>query len=792
MTNPDQNRAIDPVCGMSVTIATAKHTHEHAGTTYYFCCGGCRTKFEGDPSKYLPEVAAPPVVHVHAHAHAHSHSVVPSGSKPWYCPMCEGVESDVPGDCPRCGMALERAPGVADADGHPHEHEHGELGDMRRRLWISLAFSLPLFVLAMGPMLVPGAFAGLAHATRRFIELGLATPVVLWCGAPFFLRAWRSLRNRSLNMWTLIGLGVGVAYVYSVVATLLPDLFPASLRGHHGEVEVYFEAAGTIVSLVLIGQVLELRARSRTGEAIRGLLGLQAKTARRIANDSSESEVPIADIVVGDRLRVRPGEKIPVDGVVLEGRSSVDESMLTGEPVPVTKTTGDRLVGATINGAGGLVMRAEKVGRETLLAQIIALVGAAQRSRAPIQGLADKVSGVFVPTVVGVAVLSFVIWSVWGPEPRLAHALINAVAVLIIACPCALGLATPISITVALGRGATAGVLFADAKAIERLEKVDVLLIDKTGTLTMGKPELSRVEVLEGGPTEDELLAWVASLERGSEHSLAGAIVAGAQQRGLRLESAREFSVVPGEGVTGRVGERRIAVGNKRLLGKVVDAAALERLGERAEVLRREGQSAVLIAIDGRAAGLITVADPIKPTAKAALDELRSDGLRIVMLTGDAQATAAHVAAQLGITEFVAEVLPADKADHVARLQAEGHVVAMAGDGINDAPALARADVGIAMSTGTDVAIGSAGVTLLEGDLRGILRARTLSRATMRNIKQNLGFAFLYNSLGVPIAAGVLYPIFGLLLSPMLAAAAMSLSSVSVIGNALRLRTVKL
>ncbi len=781
MSDHEHERATDPVCGMSVNIATAKHQFELGGTTYYFCGGSCRTKFEADPDKYLSKAAEAP-------DHAHIPTVVPSGQKAYYCPMDPGVESDTPGDCPICGMALERTPGFADADEPEQNHE---LDDMRRRLWISLLFSVPLFVLAMAPMVVPDAFAGIDPRVRRFIELGLATPVVVWCGAPFFARAWRSLRNRALNMWTLIGLGTGVAYVYSVIAALAPDLFPASLHGHHG-VEVYFEAAGTIVSLVLVGQVLELRARSRTGAAIRGLLGLQAKTARRLTKCGHEKEVPIADIVVGDRLRVRPGEKIPVDGVVLEGHSSVDESMLTGEPLPVTKTVGDRVVGATINGAGGLVMRAEKVGRETLLAQIITLVGAAQRSRAPIQSLADKVSGVFVPTVVGVAVLAFVSWAIWGPEPRLAHALVNAVAVLIIACPCALGLATPISITVALGRGATAGVLFADAKAIERLRQVDVLVIDKTGTLTMGKPQLGTVEPSADGPSDDELLGLVASLERGSEHHLASAILAGAEQRGLQLEEASEFSVVPGEGVSGRVRGREIAVGNARLLAKFVDADALTQLSERAEVLRREGQSAVLVAIDGRAAGLITVTDPIKPTAKPALDELRAEGMRIVMLTGDAKATAAHVAAQLGITEFAAEVLPADKADHVARLRSEGRVVAMAGDGINDAPALARADVGIAMSTGTDVAIGSAGLTLLEGDLRGILRARKLSHATMRNIQQNLAFAFLYNALGVPIAAGALYPVFGLLLSPMLAAAAMSLSSVSVIGNALRLRTIDL
>jgi Cu+-exporting ATPase len=835
MSDHVQERATDPVCGMSVTIATAKHTHEHAGTTYYFCGAGCRTKFAVDPSKYLREAKpTPAVAHTHAvapepHSQVHTHTVVPSGAKAWYCPMDEGVESDTPGDCPICGMALERTPGFGGAE--EPEEDNSELVDMRRRLWISLAFSLPLFVLSMAPMLVPGAFAGLPHATRRLIELGLATPVVLWCGWPFLARAWRSVRiwhlNRrskserpegpptewagrgaagfGLNMWTLIGLGVGVAYVYSVIATLAPGLFPASLRGHHGEVEVYFEAAGTVVTLVLVGQVLELRARSRTGAAIRALLGLQAKTARRIADDGSEIEVEIADIAIGDRLRVRPGEKIPVDGMVLDGHSSVDESMLTGEPLPVSKKVGDRLVGATINGVGGMIMRADKVGSGTMLAQIIALVGKAQRSRAPIQGLADKVSAVFVPTVVGVALLAFAIWSLWGPEPRLAHGLINAVAVLIIACPCALGLATPISIMVALGRGASAGVLFANAEAIERLEQVDVLVIDKTGTLTIGKPELARVESVADGLTPNELLAIVAALERGSEHPLAAAIVAGAQQRGLRLGNTSEFSVVPGEGIIGRIddlGDLQVAVGNRRLLGKLssrpgaraeaVEASALESLAERADVLRSEGQTAVLVAIDGRAAGLITVADPIKPTTRASLDELRADGLRIVMLTGDAHTTAAHVAGQLGLSEFVAEVLPADKAAHVARLQAEGRVVAMAGDGINDAPALARADVGIAMSTGTDVAIGSAGLTLLEGDLRGIARARRLSRATMRNIKQNLAFAFLYNTLGVPIAAGVLYPVLGLLLSPMLAAAAMSLSSVSVITNALRLRAVQL
>ncbi|PRQ03323.1 Silver exporting P-type ATPase [Enhygromyxa salina] len=769
----------------------------------------------------------------HCHHHDHEGSVEPSGSKPWYCPMCAGVEADEPGECPKCGMALEKLPSVGASPSktewtcpmHPEvardepgecpkcgmaleprtvildaedEPDNPELVDMRRRLWISLLFSIPLFVLAMAPMILPGDPLGfIPHATRSWIELGLATPVVLWCGWPFFVRAIRSVKTWNLNMWTLIGLGVGVAYVYSLVATVAPGLFPAAMRGGHGQIGVYFEAAGTIVSLVLVGQVLELRARSRTGAAIRELLGMAAKTARRIADDGSEADVPISEVAVGDRLRVRPGEKIPVDGEVLSGHSSVDESMLTGEPLPVDKALGDRLVGATINTTGALVMRADKVGAETMLAQIVKLVSEAQRSRAPIQALADKVSAVFVPTVVGAALVAFGVWALWGPEPRLAYALINAVAVLIIACPCALGLATPISIMVALGRGAQAGVLFADAEAVERLGQVDVLVVDKTGTLTAGKPTLTVVEPVAGGPSEDELLTWVAALERGSEHPLAAAIVAGAEDRGLARPDAEDFDAITGKGVVGRVGGRRLAIGKRGLLVDEIGAdpealALLERLDEEARALRGTGQTAMLVAVDRRPAGLIAVADPIKATTPEALAGLRRDGLRIVMLTGDAEATAAHVAAELGIDEFVAEILPADKAEQVARLSAEGHTVAMAGDGINDAPALARAEVGIAMGTGTDVAIGSAGVTLLEGDLRGILRARALSRATMRNIKQNLVFAFAYNALGVPIAAGALYPLFGVLLSPMIAAAAMSFSSVSVITNALRLRSVDL
>ena len=737
--------------------------------------------------------------------------------------MCEGVESESPGDCPKCGMALERAPGVGDrkvewtCPMHPEivrdqpgecpicgmaleprtievsPRENPELAQMRRRLCVALVFSVPLFVLAMAPMLIPGAFDFLPHAIRKWIELALATPVVLWCGWPFLVRGVRSVKTWNLNMWTLIGLGVSVAYVYSVVATIAPGVFPPAMRSDHGQVPVYFEAAAIIVALVLVGQVLELRARSRTGAAIEALLGMAPKTARKLLDDGREVDVDIAAIEVGDRLRVRPGEKVPVDGTVLEGHGPVDESMLTGEPLPVDKQPGDPLIGATQNRTGSLIMRAEKVGSETMLARIVALVAEAQRSRAPIQGLADKVSAVFVPVVVAIAVVAFAAWTIWGPEPRLAHALVNAVAVLIIACPCALGLATPISITVAMGRGAQAGVLFANAEAIERLEQIEVLVVDKTGTLTEGKPELALVEPVAGGPGEDQLLGLVASLERGSEHPLAAAIVAGAERRGVRLRSAEQFESRTGKGVIGRVDGRSVAIGNHALLVEQnVKGSALAALDDRAEQLRSEGKTAMLVAIDGAAAGLIAVADPIKSTTREAIASLHADGLEIVMLTGDAQATAAHVAAALGIDRFVAGLLPHDKDAEIVALQRAGKRVAMAGDGINDAPALARADVGIAMGTGTDVAIGSAAVTLIKGDLRAILRARRLSRATMRNIKQNLAFAFLYNSLGVPIAAGVLYPFLGVLLSPMIAAAAMSFSSVSVIGNALRLRRAEL
>ncbi|MFO7564590.1 MAG: heavy metal translocating P-type ATPase [Enhygromyxa sp.] len=820
MSDQQPEKARDPVCGMSVTIATAKHTLEHEGQTHYFCGAGCKRKFAADPDEYLGKQRS--CCHHAPEDHA-PEPVTPSGQKPWYCPMCPGVESDTPDECPKCGMALERAPGAAtrkvewtcpmhpevvrDAPGECPKcgmaleprtieaapRDNPELDEMRRRLFVALVFTIPLFVLAMGPMLLPGdVFGFIPHGLRKWIELALATPVVLWCGWPFLVRGVRSVKTWNLNMWTLIGLGVSVAYVYSIVATIAPDLFPPAMRGAHG-VPVYFEAAAMIVALVLVGQVLELRARSRTGAAIEALLGMAPKTARKLLDDGRELDVDIAAIVAGDRLRVRPGEKVPVDGTVLEGHGAVDESMLTGEPLPVEKRPGDPLIGATQNGTGSLIMQAEKVGSETMLARIVALVAEAQRSRAPIQALADKVSGVFVPTVVAIALLAFVVWAIWGPQPRLAYALVNAVAVLIIACPCALGLATPISITVAMGRGAQAGVLFANAEAVERLEQVEVLVVDKTGTLTEGKPELALVEPIAGGPSEDQLLRLVASLERGSEHPLAAAIVAGAEQRELRLSAAEQFESRTGKGVLGRVEGRSIAIGNHALLVEEgVDGSALAALGERAEALRAEGKTAMLVAVDGAAAGLIAVADPIKASTPEAIASLRADGLEIVMLTGDAPATAAFVAAQLGIERYVAELLPQDKDDEVAALQRTGKRVAMAGDGINDAPALARADVGIAMGTGTDVAIGSAGVTLVKGDLRAILRARRLSRATMRNIKQNLAFAFLYNSLGVPVAAGVLYPFFGLLLSPMIAAAAMSFSSVSVIGNALRLRRAPL
>jgi Cu+-exporting ATPase len=682
-------------------------------------------------------------------------------------------------------MALE--PETPTAAGGEEVEENHELRDMSRRFWFSVALSAPIVLLAMGHMLFGGAIVHLVPArTRTLLELALATPVCVWAAWPFYARAVASVRNRSLNMFTLIGLGVGVAYVYSVVAALLPGIFPASFR-EEGVVAVYFEAAAVIVTLVLLGQVLELRARSQTGKAIKKLLGLQPKTARRVDNNGHEHDIPLAHVHVGNRLRVRPGEKVPVDGIVIEGSSAVDESMVTGESMPVEKHTGDRVIGSTLNASGSFVMRAEKVGAETLLARIVAMVAEAQRSRAPIQRLADVVSGYFVPIVIAIAAIAFVVWGLVGPEPRLAHAIVMAVAVLIVACPCALGLATPMSIMVATGKGATIGVLFRNAEAIETLRKVDTLVVDKTGTLTEGKPKLVRVEA--NGIDERELLRLAASLERGSEHPLAAAIVTGAVERGVSPAEAEEFVSVAGKGVQGRVGGRDVALGNSALMESI--GVSSSDLVERAEAMRADGATVMFVTIDGRAAGLLGVADPIKESTPLALRTLQEEGIRVVMLTGDSKTTGEAVARKLGIREVMAEVLPDQKASIVKRLQSEGRVVAMAGDGVNDAPALAQADVGIAMGTGTDVAMESAGVTLVRGDLRGIARARRLSRRTMTNIKQNLFFAFVYNAAGVPIAAGVLYPFFGLLLSPIIAAAAMSFSSVSVIGNALRLRNAK-
>ena len=720
-----------------------------------------------------------------ASAHDQTHHSMYFRAMDWTCPMHPEVLRSEPGSCPICGMALEPRDVTLD-----DETANPELADMTRRFWLAAAFTLPLVAVAMGDLL-PGEPISrmLSPRARTLLELGLATPVCLWSAWPFYLRFVQSLRNKSLNMWTLIGLGVGVAYGYSVIAALAPQVFPTSFRGPGGEVAVYFEAAGMIVTLILLGQVLELRARGQTGAAIKKLLGLAAKTARRIRDDGSDEDVPLGHVATGDRLRVRPGEKVPVDGVILQGTSSVDESMVTGEPIPVEKHEGDQVIGATINGTGMLVVRAEKVGAESLLSRIVAMVAEAQRSRAPIQKLADVVSGYFVPIVIGAAIVTFVVWSLVGPDPRMAHALINAVAVLIIACPCALGLATPMSIMVATGKGASLGVLFKDAEAIEVMRKVDTLVVDKTGTLTMGRPALVTVETV---PDLDatELLSAAASLERSSEHPLAEAIVGGAQERGISVPDAESFASVTGKGVLGRVAGRAVALGNRKLLEQL--GASAGSFADRADELRGQGQTVMFVVVDDEVAGILGVADPIKENTPDAIAALHEEGIRVVMLTGDNRKTADAVAARLSIDEVIAEVLPDQKAEVVKRLQEAGNVVAMAGDGINDAPALARAHVGIAMGTGTDVAIESAGVTLVKGDLRGIVRARKLSRATMANIKQNLFFAFVYNSLGVPIAAGVLYPAFGLLLSPMIAAAAMSFSSVSVIVNSLRLRHLEI
>jgi Cu+-exporting ATPase len=761
---------VDPVCDMTITPDDAVGHVSYGGQIYYFCAQDCLDRFRAAPEQFVGGARpAPPTA--------------PPGAQ-WTCPMHPEVVRDGPGSCPICGMALEPMTATLDEGPNP------ELVDMSRRFWTSAALAIPLLVVAMGDYIPGRPLEGLlSPRAMGWIELALATPVCVWGAWPFFVRGWASIVNRSLNMFTLIGLGVSVAYVYSVIATLFPDLFPAGFRDEHGEVGVYFEVAAVIVTLILLGQVLELRARSQTGAAIKKLLGLAAKSARRLRDDGTEEDVPLEAVRVGDRLRIRPGEKVPVDGVVVEGSSSVDESMVSGEPIPVEKHAGDRVVGATMNGTGALVMRADKVGADTLLSRIVAMVAEAQRSRAPIQKLADVVSGYFVPIVVATAVLTFVVWATIGPEPRLALALVNAVAVLIIACPCALGLATPLSIMVATGRGATMGILFKNAEAIEVLRKVDTLVVDKTGTLTEGKPRLMSVIPAPGGD-EAAFLRMAASLERGSEHPLAAAIVSGAQQRGVTLVDARDFASVTGKGVKGTVDGRPVALGNRALMSDL--GVELGSLGERAETLRGEGQTVMFVAAGQTLAGIIGVADPIKESTPEAIRTLHAEGIRIVMLTGDSKTTAEAVARTLKIDEVIAEVLPDQKVDVVKRLQGEGRFVAMAGDGINDAPALAQANVGIAMGTGTDVAMESAPVTLVKGDLRGIARAHRLSHATMRNIKQNLFFAFVYNAGGVPIAAGVLYPFFGLLLSPIIAAAAMSFSSVSVIGNALRLRRAAL
>lgn len=828
----------DPVCGMSMEKQDAAAAYTFQGKTYHFCSTSCKDKFEKDSGSYMrgekpghgPAAKPDPspekneqksgscptcdrdVIPGESHEHA--------AKSEWTCPMHPEIRQAGPGSCPKCGMALEPveplpvssktewtcpmhpeivrdAPGSCPICGMAleprtvslEEEENPELIDMTRRFKVGTVLTIPLVYIAMGgyiPAISPEKF--IPMEMLKWVELILATPVVLWAGWPFFVRGWKSIVTWNPNMFTLIGLGVGVAYVYSLVAAIFPDMFPAAFRGSNGEVGTYFEAAAVITTLVLLGQVLELRARSKTGAAIKALLGLAPKTARRM-KDGTEEDVPLDQVQTGDLLRVRPGEKVPVDGTIVEGTSSVDESMITGEPIPVEKHAGDRVVGATVNGTGSLIMRVEKVGSETLLAQIVRLVAIAQRSRAPIQKLADIIAGWFVQIVVAIAIITFSVWAWVGPEPRFVYALVNAVAVLIIACPCALGLATPVSIMVAMGKGATGGVLFKNAEAIELMRKVDTLVVDKTGTLTVGKPKLNFV-LSNDGYDQKSLLLYAASIERGSEHPLAAAIVAGAQEKGVSPKNAESFQSKTGKGVTGKVDGHAVALGNLALLADLqIDAGGLLA---KAENMRKDGQTVMFVAIDGKAAGLLGVADPIKETTFEAVKLLHDDGIRIVMLTGDNKTTAETVSKKLGIDDVVAEVLPDQKADVVKRLQNEGRFVAMAGDGINDAPALAQAQVGIAMGTGTDVAMESAGVTLVKGDLRGILRARLLSRATMTNIKQNLFFAFVYNSLGIPVAAGVLYPFLGILLSPIFAAAAMSFSSVSVVGNALRLRRARL
>jgi Cu+-exporting ATPase len=758
----------DPVCGMTVNPATSKHRFDYRGETYHFCSAGCRTKFAADPLAYLEKDKRPK-------------AAVPEGAI-YTCPMHPEIRQVGPGSCPICGMALE--PEVASLDAPPNP----ELADMTRRFWVGLALSVPAVVLEMGGHLVGGH--GLVDPTlSNWIQLVFATPVVIWAGWPFFVRGWQSLRTGNLNMFTLIAIGTGVAYLYSLAGTLAPAVFPATFRGHGGAVAVYFESAAVITVLVLLGQVLELRAREATSGAIKALLQLAPKTARRVGDDGADHEVEIDSLAVGDRLRVRPGEKVPVDGVVLEGRSSLDESLVTGESMPVTKEAGATVIAGTLNQSGGFVMRADKVGRDTLLSQIVKMVADAQRSRAPIQRLADQVAGWFVPVVIVVALIAFGVWSYWGPEPRMAFGLVAAVSVLIIACPCALGLATPMSIMVGVGRGAQAGVLIKNAEALERMERVDTLVVDKTGTLTEGKPKVTAT-VAAAGFEESEILRLAASVELASEHPLADAIVRSARERQLELGKVEEFDSPTGKGASGKVDGKSVLVGNSKFLSSLgVDTRPLDSDAER---MRADGATVINIAVDGKLAGLFAIADPVKASTPAALKALADEGVRVIMLTGDNKTTANTVARQLGIADVEAEVLPDQKSAVVAKLQKAGRIVAMAGDGVNDAPALAAAEVGIAMGTGTDVAMESAGITLLKGDLGGIARARKLSQATMSNIRQNLFFAFIYNAAGIPIAAGILYPNFGILLSPIIAAAAMALSSVSVVGNALRLRVTRL
>ena len=768
MTPIKNGNALDPVCGMTVDPQTAKHKADFKGQTYYFCSAGCKTKFQANPTKYLEAKAgaAEPVV---------------SGTI-YTCPMHPQIQQVGPGTCPICGMALE--PMTVTADSGPNQ----ELMDMTRRFWIGLVLTIPVFVLEMGGH-VTGLTMLLGQQLSNWIQLVLATPVVLWAGWPFFVRGWKSLQTRNLNMFTLIAMGTGVSWIYSIVATLVPQIFPTAFHEMDGAVAVYFEAAAVITVLVLLGQVLELRARDQTSGAIKALLGLTPKTARRVGAGGVEQEVALDLIAMGDLLRVRPGEKVPVDGQIIEGRSSLDESMVTGESMPVSKEAGAKVIGGTLNASGSFVMRAEKIGSETVLARIVQMVSNAQRSRAPIQRMADRVSGWFVPAVIAAAILAFVAWSIWGPEPRYAFGLVAAVAVLIIACPCALGLATPMSIMVGVGRGAQAGVLIRDAEALERLEKIDTIVIDKTGTLTEGKPSVTSIVTVQG-QDENELLRFTAAVEQASEHPLAAAIVKAAKERKLEIPKVMGFDSTSGKGAIGMVERKRIVIGNAKFMAEL--KIATTSLEAKADHMRLDGATAIFVAINGKSVGVLAIADAVKPTTAQALQALRSAGIRIVMLTGDNRTTAEAIAKKLGITEVEADVLPEMKADVVTKLKSQGRIVAMAGDGVNDAPALAAADVGIAMGTGTDVAMESAGVTLLKGDLMGIVKARTLSKAVMSNIRQNLFFAFIYNAAGVPIAAGVLYPVFGILLSPMIAAAAMALSSVSVIGNALRLRNATL